>query len=284
MFDDLITKTSDLLLASRYAVALTGAGISTESGIPDFRGPSGIWTKNPQAEKIAYKKYGQFLSDPAGYWSEALEAESLLGNLEGTAPNAGHYALAEMESLGFIKCVITQNIDNLHIKAGTRNVIEYHGNVFKIRCISCNRRYAKSEIDLERLKNEKSLPPLCRYCNGILKSDIVHFEEPIPEDVIRQSLQHVMRCDLMLICGTSALVYPFAELPTIARFGSRYFDSELSAAEYSYHPKPSVKIVEINKEPTTLTLQGISDYIIIGKTGEVLPKILEQIKTRRHGV
>lgn len=283
MNEDLIVKTAGMLLKANYAIALTGAGISTESGIPDFRGPSGIWTKNPQAEKMAYKKYSQFLANPIQYWTDALETESLLGDLKAVKPNAGHYALARLEALGYLRCVITQNIDNLHVLAGTKNVIAYHGNVFKVRCINCNSRYSRDEIDLERLRQENRLPPLCRNCGGILKSDIVHFEEPIPEDVINQSIDQALKCDFMLICGTSAVVYPFAELPRIARFGERLFDTQFWISERVYRKTSTIKIIEINIESTVLTDEGISDYIIIGKTGEILPKIVDFIEKEIKG-
>ncbi|MEE9490865.1 MAG: Sir2 family NAD-dependent protein deacetylase, partial [Dehalococcoidia bacterium] len=139
----LIERAAKDLLDSKHAIALTGAGISTESGIPDFRGPSGIWTKDPDAERRAYRSYERFLADPKGWWQERLTIPSLLGDLEKAMPNLGHYALAELEKIGLLKCVITQNVDALHEKAGTTNLIEYHGRLFKLRCISCNSRFGR---------------------------------------------------------------------------------------------------------------------------------------------
>jgi NAD-dependent deacetylase len=266
--DELIKRAAKDLLNSNYAIALTGAGISTESGIPDFRGPQGIWTKDPDAEKRAHQIYYKFLANPKEYWEERLSTPSLLGDLAKAQPNPGHYALAELEKMGVIKCVITQNIDSLHQKAGSRNVIEYHGNAFKLRCLGCGSRFDLKEFDLARLRVEGKLPPVCSICGCALKSDVVHFHEPIPADVLRRSLEEVSKCDLMLICGTSAVVYPFAELPRVAR-------ERLVRKEGKWHP---VTLIEVNTEPTPLTQEGISDYLIQAKTGEALPKIVEEIR------
>ena len=263
--EDLIQRAARDLARSRYAIALTGAGISTESGIPDFRGPSGIWTKNPGAERKAYQSYERFRADPRQYWEERLTGPSLLGNLENLKPNPGHYALAQLETLGLLKWVITQNIDNLHRRAGHKNVLEYHGNAFRLRCADCNARYELQDYDVSKLQAEGKLPPGCRQCGGPVKSDVVHFGEPIPEDVARQSLEEASQCDLMLICGTSAVVYPFAYLPRLAR-------------ERLARKREAVTLIEINAEPTPLTEEGVSDYLIQGKTGEILPGIVEAMK------
>ncbi len=258
--DELIKKAAGDLVKSKYAISLTGAGISTESGIPDFRGPSGIWTKNPDAERKAYERYDRFKRNPKEYWEERLSGPSLLGDLEKVLPNAGHDALAELESLGVLKCIVTQNIDNLHQRAGSKKVLDYHGNAFILRCFSCNARYDLKEFDIEELRRAGQLPPLCKECGGVIKSDVVHFNEPIPSDVAGKSVEEAETCDLMLICGTSAVVYPFANLPRIAKYRSH------------------TVLIEINAEPTPLTEEGISEYLIQGKTGQVLPNIVEEVK------
>ena len=261
---DLIEQAANDLLNSRYAIALTGAGISTESGIPDFRGPKGIWTTDKEAEKKAYERYELFLKDPKSYWEEVLGLQGTHGafynELKKATPNAGHHALAKLEEWGLLKYVITQNIDGLHIKAGSRYVIEYHGNVHKLRCPECGSRFDFEMISLEKL------PPYCR-CGGAMKYDIVHFKEPIPSDVMEKAEKEALTCDLMLICGTSAVVYPFAGLPRAAKYGN----------------KLSTKIIEVNADPTPLTSEGISDYFIPGRTGEVLPKLAELIKSVKFG-
>lgn len=276
--EELIERAARDLVNSRYAIALTGAGMSTESGIPDFRGPSGVWTKNPEAERRAYETYHTFLTDPKEYWEERLGGPSLLGDLTAIAPNPGHYALAELEKVGALKTVITQNVDNLHQRAGSKNVFDYHGNAFKLRCKDCTTRFDSREYDLQGLWKEGKLPPLCRHCGGVVKADIVHFREPIPSDVAHQSLEEAWRCDLMLVCGTSAVVYPFAELPRIAR--QRTVDK--ANGTYTVEKVPAATIIEVNAEPTPLTEGRISDYLIQGKTGEILPRIVEAVERIRE--
>jgi len=260
--EQLITKAAWDIANSLYAIALTGAGISTESGISDFRGPKGVWTLNPEAERRAYRSYERFLEDPKGWWEELLTQPRVgfLGNLEEAIPNPGHYALAELEQLGILKCLITQNIDALHEKAGTKKLLEYHGSIAKLRCVSCELRFRRDEFDLANLIEKNQLPPRCPECRGIIKSDTVFFGEPIPSDVAQQSLEEAWKCDLMLICGTSAVIYPFANLPRIAK------------------QKGMVTVIEVNADPTPLTEDGISDYLIQGQTGEILPMMVEEVK------
>jgi len=274
---DLIKKAAEDLRSARHAIALTGAGISTESGIPDFRGPSGIWTKDPEAERRAYQSYGRFLEDPKAYWEERLSGPSLLGDLDKAEPNPGHYALADLEKMGILKCLITQNVDGLHEKAGSTNLIEYHGSYLKLRCSKCGSRLGIKEIDLEKLRSEEKLPPLCK-CQGVMKLDVVHFREPIPVDAARKSQEEAWSCDLMLICGTSAVVYPFAELPRLAKKHMVERETETESGLFVVKHVPATTIIEVNAEPTPLTEEGISDYLIQGKTGEILPQIVREVK------
>lgn len=269
--EGLIDRAARDLVGSEYAIALTGAGMSTESGIRDFRGPEGVWTTDKEAEARAYRTYDLFLEDPGAYWEEMSDPQGARGGfyheIKKAKPNPGHYALAELEKSGILKCVITQNIDGLHEKAGGKKVLEYHGSVYKLRCLSCGSRYRVEEVSLEKL------PPRCK-CGEVLKSDVVYFKEPIPSDVAEESEEKALECDLMLICGTSAVVYPFANLPILARFRLGNLPPGLHAAGY----KTSVKIIEVNAEPTPLTQEGVSDCLIQGKTGEILPRIVEQVK------
>jgi len=270
--ESLIDRAASDLARSRHAIALTGAGISTESGIPDFRGPNGVWTKNPEAERRAYRSYETFLVDPRTYWEERLSDSApfaiIFREVEKAGPNPGHLALAELEEMGILKGVITQNVDGLHRKAGSRKILEYHGCSFKLRCAACGTRFEREEYDLEGLTDRGELPPRCRSCGGVVKSDTVSFGEPIPSDVARQSEEESLKCDLMLICGTSAVVYPFAELPRIV--GRRQAGG-------------AATVIEVNAEPTPLTQEGVSDYIIQGLTGEILPRIVEEVKRRLPG-
>jgi NAD-dependent deacetylase len=270
--ENLVKRAAKDLAESKYAIALTGAGMSTESDIPDFRGPKGIWTTNKEAEAKAYQRYELFLNNPKAYWEEMLGVRGTYGTfyeqIRQAEPNPGHYALAELEALGILKCVITQNIDGLHKKAGNKRVLEYHGSVNAVRCISCGLRFTREEISLDEL------PPRCK-CGAALKYDVVHFKEPIPSDVMEESEKEASRCDFMLICGTSAVVYPFANLPRMARFHSG--ETGLDVMGH----KANVKIMEVNADPTPLTREGVSDYLIQGRTGEILPRIVEEVKKVR---
>ena len=281
--NELIQRAARDIAGSGYAIALTGAGMSTESGIPDFRGPQGVWTKNPEAEKRAYRGYQDFLRDPGRYWKERLSSSTgALGELGTREPNPGHHALVELERMGILKCTITQNVDALHERAGAHYLLEYHGSFAKLRCVSCNARFRRDEFDLARLMREDRLPPRCSKCGGIVKGDTVGFGEPIPEDVAHQSVEEAWKCDLMLICGTSAVVYPFANLPRIARQKTREAQRETAGSLAAIERVPAVTIIEVNAEPTPLTQDGVSDYIIQGKTGDVLPAIAEEVKRVRE--
>ncbi len=273
--DDLIEKAAKDLLSSTYAIALTGAGMSTESGLPDFRGPHGLWTKKSVGKRGKRLGFRDLLVDPVNWWIDRLSRPiSLMGDLTTFQPNAGHKALAELEDMGILKCVITQNIDGLHSKAGSRHVLEYHGNSLKLRCIECEARYDRNEYDLEGLQRDGKLPPKCRKCGGLIKTDGVGFGEPIPEYVASGSMREAMKCDLMIICGTSAVVYPFANLPRIAINKHIYRADDT----FDYETPLSVTVIEVNAEPTPLTEDGTSDYIIEGRTGEILPAIAERVK------
>ena len=146
--------------------------------------------------------------------------------------------------------------------------MQYHGSVNALRCSSCGSRFAWEEISLDEL------PPRCPKCGAVLKDDVVHFKEPIPSDVTEESEKEALGCDLMLICGTSAVVYPFANLPRMARFHASRSILGLDIMGR----KTNVKIIEVNADPTPLTDEGISDYLIQGKTGEILPRIVEELR------
>ncbi len=282
--EESIRRAATDLAKAEYAIALTGAGISTESGIHDFRGPDGIWTKHPEAEMEAYEAYDKLRRDPKEHWDKILEPGSffsLFDEVMNALPNRGHRALADLETMGVLKLVITQNVDSLHEKAGNRNVIEYHGGVSKLRCMSCNTRYRREEYDLEKLKAEDKLPPRCRKCNGVVKHDGVYFGEAIPSDVAHASLEAAWKCDVMLICGTSAVVYPFAQLPRIARDRGTGRGSRNEWGLHAGGRASGVTIIEVNAESTPLTREGVSDYIIQGKTGDILPKIVEEVRRMR---
>ncbi|MGA2404680.1 MAG: NAD-dependent deacylase [Syntrophobacteraceae bacterium] len=197
-------RFSELLLKSRHAIALTGAGISVESGIPDFRGKNGIWSKRDPFE---YGHIDSFRANPAKVWKMLMEMGALV---ESVNPNEAHLGLGELEKLGIIKMVVTQNVDSLHQRGGSVNVVEFHGNFRRMHCDNCQKAYLRADISLVRL------PPLCS-CGGPIRPDIVLFGEGIPPEAYSRAFEAAKKCDLMLVVGTSASVAPASQLPGIAK-------------------------------------------------------------------
>ena len=192
--------------ASHHVVALTGAGVSTESGIPDFRGPNGLYSKYP--ENIFDIDY--FYAEPEGFyrfWREALLPMSE------AQPNDAHTLLAELESRSLLEAVITQNIDGLHQKAGSKNVIELHGNIFEYYCTRCGK--VRSLESVKKLL-ESNPVPRCD-CGGLIRPNIVFFGESLPMHALSEATRHARECDLMIVLGSSLVVYPAAQLPIIAK-------------------------------------------------------------------
>ncbi|MFW5973791.1 MAG: SIR2 family NAD-dependent protein deacylase [Natrialbaceae archaeon] len=190
-------------------IALTGAGISTASGIPDFRSEGGIWDQYDPAEF----HYSRFKAEPGPFWEKRLEMyDAVYG--EDVAPNAAHEALAEMESAGLLDAVITQNIDGLHAEAGSESVIEVHGNGRRVACEGCGRRL---DLDPVRERVESGeLPPRCESCSGVLKPDVVLFGEQLPVGALQGAKRNAREADVFLAVGSSLTVEPVASLPRIA--------------------------------------------------------------------
>jgi NAD-dependent deacetylase len=207
-----IRQAARCLLAAEYVTALTGAGISVESGIPPFRGPGGLWTKYGEPPMDGYQR---FLQDPRQAWEERLApggaSQEMRDTIAGAVPNPGHAAFVRLEELGVLRWLITQNVDNLHRRAGSRNLLEIHGNTTLVRCLNCTARFPVAVISFD------VLPPRCLQCNGILKSDTVAFGEPIPGDVLEQCWRAVAHSDCMIVAGTSAMVTPAAYFPMHVR-------------------------------------------------------------------
>lgn len=244
-------RFSEMLLKSRYAIALTGAGISVESGIPDFRSRNGLWSRYNPAE---YAYIDSFQHNPGKVWKMLVEMDTLFA---GAKPNAAHIALSELEKLGIIKAVVTQNIDSLHQRAGSVEVVEFHGHFRSLHCSSCFKMYGREEISLD------SLPPLCS-CGGVLRPDIVFFGEGIPPEAYSRAVREAERCDLMLVVGTSASVAPASHLPRIAK-------------------KRGARLLEIN--PISSELSGsITDLHIMEPAGMALNNVLRIIKQMRQPV
>lgn len=246
-----IRDAATIIKNSRYVTALTGAGVSVESGIRPFRGPGGLWTERGEPPMDGYRR---FEADPKGYWEEMLSParRSRFGDSFAEAkPNAGHYAFAELEAIGVLRSLITQNIDNLHIEAGSKRVLEIHGNRLKLRCIDCNARFPRASFDLS------TLPPRCPECGGVVKDDVVMFGEPIPRDVLEACQMEAERSDCIIVAGTSAVVYPAASLPLIVKEGGG-------------------KIIEVN--PLESELSRISDFVVRAPAGEAIPALVQALK------
>ena len=192
---DVYEQIAERIARSRYAIALTGAGISVESGIPDFRSAGGLWSKYDPLE-FAYIE--AFRANPAKVWKMLVELDEILLQAK---PNGAHLALAELEKRGILRAVITQNIDSLHQRAGSTVVVEFHGNNRILRCDRCNRRFPREVVSLQ------SLPPRCA-CGSALRPDLIFFGEAIPPDAYHQAMAAAEKCDFMLIVGTSASVAP----------------------------------------------------------------------------
>lgn len=247
---NIIEQTAKLILERRPLVALTGAGASVESGIPDFRSAGGLWDK---FDPMEYATIQAFKRDPQRVWNMLHELEGTLGKSQ---PNAGHRALARLEEAGLLKAIITQNIDNLHQEAGSEEVIEFHGNGRRLRCLRCNEFYAPSSTEIA-LDQDKI--PHCQHCDAILKPDIIFFGEAIPEDALERSYQLVAECGAMIIIGTSATVMPAAALPLLAQ-------------------QRGAPLIEVNLERTELS--HAADTTLIGKAGKVLPALADAIIER----
>jgi NAD-dependent deacetylase len=221
-------------------VALTGAGISAESGIPTFRSKGGLWEKYDPA---VYASIEVFRQDPSKYWSIRGE---FIRNYDAYQPNPGHLALAELERMGLLRHVITQNIDGLHRKAGSHNVIELHGSLREIFCVDCRKEYRAPHIP-------EGMPPRCE-CGGVLKPNTVLFGESLPPDALETAWGESQACRVMLVIGTSAVVHPAASLPHVAK-------------------QHGAVVVEINLERAF----SEADCFLGGKAGEVLPMIVSQV-------
>jgi NAD-dependent deacetylase len=239
--DENIRRAAEIIRGAKRVTAFTGAGISVESGIPPFRGENGLWNRiDPRFLDISY-----FRAHPEASWK--LIKEIFYEHFGQAKPNAAHYAIAKLEKQGFIKTVITQNIDNLHQLAGSTNVYEFHGTCREMVCINCQKKYLASQINIELL------PPKCKACNGILKPDCIFFGEPIPEPAKSNSFAEVLQSDVFLLVGTTGEIMPASLIP-------------MEAA------KEKAKIIEVNIAPSNYTYD-ITNIFLKGKATSVMQKL-----------
>jgi len=246
-----ISDTSEVakkILQKQEVVVLTGAGISTESGIPDFRSPDGIWSKYDFTE---YATIDALIRDPEKVFGFFRE---FIGPLKNAKPNPAHFAVTKLEEMGFVKGIITQNIDNLHQKAGSKNVIELHGNALHSRCIGCKKVYDTKEIE----SNKYGFPPFCPDCKQLIKPDVILFGEMPPEEEIKKAYDLSLHTKIMLVIGTSGTVEPASRLPSLAK-------------------SAGADIIEINIEPTIIT-RTVADYFLQGKATEIMTELIKRLK------
>ena len=232
------------LSAARSGVAFTGAGVSTESGIPDFRSPGGVWAKSQPV------LFGDFLESAEArleYWSQKSESHADMFEAE---PNVTHKALARWEELGLLRGVITQNIDELHQRGGSQNVLELHGTAMKIGCLACEARFDADPMVREFQKT--GVVPECPKCDGYLKHATVSFGQNLPADVLGTAVHWAQEADLFLAMGSSLVVNPAAQLPEIAK-------------------RRGARLVILNRDPTPL--DSIADLVINAPLGEVMEAV-----------
>lgn len=238
-------QLAELLTVRRRAAAFTGAGISVESGIPDFRSPGGLWSR---FDPMEYAHIRAFLANPVKVWVMLKEMDDTITRAK---PNSAHYALAELEARRHLLGVITQNVDNLHQAAGSRRVVEYHGNALRFICHQCKGRHPRETLDFSKA-------PLYCYCGGLIRPGVVFFGEQIPAGAQEEAEELAQECDLLLVIGTSGEVAPANYLPIIAK-------------------DHGAIIVENNLEPTKLTYT-VTDYFLPGPAGQVWPLVIKELE------
>ena len=249
-----ITRAAELIAHARRGVALTGAGISAESGIPTFRGEGGLWR---QYDPVKVATLDRFLEDPAEYWKVARERGPAVLSAR---PNAGHRALAGLEAAGHLGAVVTQNTDGLHQDAGTRRVIELHGSGRTVQCLDCGTVESRAEVQA-RLARE--VPPRCAMCGGaFLKPTVVFFGEAMPAAAVNEAYELARAADLMLVVGSSLVVYPAADIPIAA-------------------VRAGVPMLIVNAEPTPF--DELAEVVILGRAGEVLPELAHLVLVASGG-
>jgi NAD-dependent deacetylase len=243
--DESIKTAAKIIRNSKNLIALTGAGISVPSGIPDFRSRGGLWDKYDPA---IYANIASFQKHPEKVWDMIFDMMSLIIDAE---PNEAHNTLAKLENLGILKALVTQNIDGLHGKAGSRKVIEFHGNTEFLECLKCGKSFKAESYEII----DKKIP-LCT-CGFVLKPSVIFFGEAIPENALLESADLAASADAVIVIGTSAAVYPAAAIPAIAK-------------------ENGATVIEFNIEESEIT-SALTNILIIGQVDETLPAVLNLI-------
>jgi NAD-dependent deacetylase len=238
------SKLQSLLIPSTRVVVFTGAGISAESGVPTFRGQDGLWNEF-RVEDLATPH--AFAAHPKRVWEWYSWRRELISRIE---PNPGHLAVAKLEKFFSEFCLVTQNVDGLHDRVGSQAILKLHGDIWDVRCVSCGLRRT------DRRPVLPSLPPLCE-CGGMLRPGVVWFGEMLPADVFERAMGATQSCDLFFSVGTSAQVFPAAQLPGVARQGGAY-------------------VVEVNIEPSAAAYEA--HEVLSGKAGEILPALATSLR------
>ena len=241
------------LVGAQRTVVFAGAGLSTESGIPDFRSPGGVWDRY-DPEDFYFQNFVSSEASREKYWQMATE---MYESMKHALPNAAHLAIGELEKLGKLDCVITQNIDGLHFKAGNSpdRVLELHGTAMHVTCLSCNKRYDRDEVQGRLAKGDKA--PRCNACRGLLKPATISFGQSMPERETTEAYQRSADCDLFIVIGSSLVVHPAAMMPVVAK-------------------RNGATLVIINRDETACDDQA--DIIIRGEAGAAMTGIMERLR------
>jgi NAD-dependent deacetylase len=243
-----LRRAAALLAGARRGVAFTGAGVSAESGIQTFRGQDGLWKRHDPYRTASLQ---HFLQDPSVYWTVSRERWP---GFRRARPNPAHLALAEMESAGHLAAVVTQNTDGLHQEAGTRRVIELHGTGGTVRCLDCGASEPRADV---QARLDREMPPLCPACGGCrMKPTVVFFGEGLPPGAIEEAFELAEACDVMLVVGSTLLVYPAADVPRIA-------------------VREGASLVVLNDEPTPMDAQAA--VVLRGQAGQILPALASSV-------
>ena len=253
--DEQLRQIADWITSSKRMVVFVGAGLSTESGIPDFRSPGGLWDRF-DPEEFTYQNFLKSESAREKYWEMGTVVYRVIKQAE---PNAAHLAIAEFEKLGLLDCIITQNIDGLHFKAGNspEKVLELHGTVLYVNCLTCRTRYDRDEIQARVAAGEKV--PHCEKCRGLLKPATIAFGQAMPERETAESYNRSAACDLFIVIGSSLVVQPAAMMPVLAK-------------------ENGAKLVIINRDATPC--DDMADLVYHGQAGPAMAAILEDVKQR----